>query len=91
MSIVTYFLQHFLDLPDFVLDLAGKLLGLALGFQSGVVRHLSRFLFHFAFHHVKRALDLIFRARFQHLFTLRRNPCNQPSTPVRPMPCSATG
>jgi hypothetical protein len=59
------FLEDFLDLADLLLDRAGKFLDLALGSQIGAIRNLSGLLLCRAFEFVKRAFDLILRARFR--------------------------
>src|ERR1017187_2514339 len=55
---------HHLDLPDFLLDFAGKVFALAFGRQVRVAGYLSRFLFNLTLDFMKCALHLIGRARF---------------------------
>ena len=57
-------LDHLLDLPDFLLYLAGEFFILTFGGQVAVTRDLARLLFDLALDFKKRPLDLISRARF---------------------------
>src|SRR5664279_93184 len=52
-------LEHFPDLSDLLLDLAGLVLGLAFRLQVGIVRDLAHVFLDFAFHFMKSAFDLI--------------------------------
>src|SRR3954469_13641210 len=56
--------EHFLDLPDFLLDGPRKLFILAFSLEIGIVGHLSGLLLEFALGLVNLALHLIFCAGF---------------------------
>jgi hypothetical protein len=56
-------LEHFLDLPDFLFDFAGRVLGFAFILQVGIIRDFAHRLFDFAFYFMKSAFNFIRQTR----------------------------
>jgi hypothetical protein len=70
MEAAVLFLEHFFDLADLLLDRPGEFLILAVGSQVRVIGEFPGFFLGVALDFVKRALDLILRARFHVRFPL---------------------